>query len=182
MREFKGSIRAALASGSKVIYPGQGPCRIGRIMQRVVDGKAVMFYHLIVLHDGGGELFVPVEKALAVGVRSMIKKAEIPGLLAHLQTCAKASDNWKQRSRDNAKLFASGSVFDLAEIIASLTELSETRSLTVGESGTLGKARRLLVCEISEVMEETKTAIEEQLDRALNKKTGINRLLNSAPL
>jgi RNA polymerase-interacting CarD/CdnL/TRCF family regulator len=65
------------------------------------------------------------------------------------------------------KLFTSGSPFDLAEIVASLTELSDTRSLTLGESGTLGKARRLLISEISEVMEETRNAAEEKIDQAL---------------
>ena len=51
----------------------------------------------------------------------------------------------------------------------SLTELRVTRPLTLGESGTLEKARRLLICEISEVMGETKTAAEEQVDRALQR-------------
>ena len=69
------------------------------------------------------------------------------------------------------KLLATGSPFDLAEIVASLTELGDRRSLTLGESGTLGRARRLLVCEISEVMGETKTMAEEQVDQALKART-----------
>ncbi|HSB09301.1 MAG TPA: hypothetical protein VLM38_07290 [Blastocatellia bacterium] len=139
----------------------------------------LLFYHLIVLDESGGELFIPVEKAMAIGVRLLMKKSEIPKLLAHLQKSATMADNWKQRAKDNAKLFASGSPFDLAEIVASLSELSYTRSLTVGESGTLGKARRLLTCEISEVMGETKIAAEEQLDQALNATTRIGRPISS---
>ena len=129
-----------------------------------------MFYHLIVLDDSGCELFVPVEKAHAIGVRLLMKKSEIPKLLAHLQSSAKAADNWKQRASENSKLFNSGSPFDLAEIVASLTELSDTRSLTTGESRTLGRAKRLLVCEISEVMCEAKTTVEEKIDRALKER------------
>lgn len=156
-----------LAAGTKAIYPGQGPCRIGRVVKRDIDGVVVMFYHLIILDDNGGELFIPVEKARAIGVRLLIKKSEIPKLLAHLKKSAKAADNWKQRAIDNMKLFTSGSPFDLAEIVASLTELSATRSLTLGESGTLDRARRLLISEISEVMGETKTQAAEQVDHAL---------------
>jgi CarD family transcriptional regulator len=130
-----------------------------------------MFYHLVILDESGGELFIPVEKARAIGVRLMMKKSEIPGLLAHLKKSAKAADNWKQRATDNMKLFTSGSPFDLAEIVASLTELSNTRSLTLGESGTLGRARRLLISEISEVMGETKTEAAEQVDHALKART-----------
>lgn len=159
--------QATLAAGSTVIYPGQGPCRIGHVVKKVVSDRVMMFYHLIILDDSGGELFIPVEKARAIGVRLLMKKAEIPGLLGHLKKSAKAADSWKQRATDNMKLFTSGSPYDLAEIVASLTELSSTRSLTLGESGTLERARRLLISEISEVMGETKTAAAEQLDQAL---------------
>ena len=170
--------QAMLAAGSKAIYPGQGPCRIGRIVKRDVDGVVVMFYHLIILDDGGGELFIPVQKARAIGVRLLMKKSELPGLLAHLKKGVKAADSWKQRAADNMKLFMSGSPFDLAEIVASLTELSSTRSLTLGESGTLGRARRLLISEISEVMGKTKTEAAEQVDRALKSRIeGVRRRL-----
>lgn len=160
-----------LMAGTTAVYPGQGPCRIGRIVERVVDGRTEMFYHLLVLDESGGELFIPVEKARAIGLRLLMKKSEIPKILAHLQKSAKAADNWKQRASDNSKLFNSGSPFDLAEIVASLTELSETRSLTITESRTLDRARKLLVCEISEVIGEEKTAVEGRVDQALKART-----------
>jgi RNA polymerase-interacting CarD/CdnL/TRCF family regulator len=164
--------RGALTTGNKAVYPGQGPCRIGSVVKRVVDARVMMFYHLTVLDDNRGDLFVPVEKARSIGVRLLMKKSEIPGLLAHLKKSAKTADNWKQRATDNLKLFASGSPYDLAEVVASLTELGVARALTLGESGTLGRARRLLICEISEVMGETKAAVEEQVDRALRAPKG----------
>lgn len=158
--------RVALTPGNKAVYPGQGPCRVGLVVKRVVDKRVIMFYHLTMLDDNRGDLFVPVEKARAIGVRSLMKKSEIPGLLAQLKKSARAVD-WKQRGTDNLKLFASGSPRDLAEVVASLTELGDTRSLTLGESGTLGRARRQLICEISEVMGESRAAVEEQVDEAL---------------
>jgi RNA polymerase-interacting CarD/CdnL/TRCF family regulator len=159
--------RSTLTPGNKANYPGQGPCRVSRIVRRVVDGRMVMFYHLFVLDESRGELFIPIEKARAIGVRLLMKKSEIPGLLAHLRKSAKTAGNWKQRATANLKLFNSGSPYDLAEVVASLTELGDTSTLTLGESGTLGRARRLLICEISEVMGETRAAVEEQVDNAL---------------
>jgi RNA polymerase-interacting CarD/CdnL/TRCF family regulator len=159
-----------LAAGDKAIYPGVGPCLIDRVEKRIVDARLVLFYHLIVLDGSRCELFIPVEKAGSIGVRLMINKSDIPKLLAHLQERNIIAENWKQRASDNSKLFTSGSPFDLAEIVASLTELSDSRSLTVGDSRTLGRARRLLVCEISEVMGETKTEAEEQVDQALRER------------
>jgi RNA polymerase-interacting CarD/CdnL/TRCF family regulator len=157
----------ALPAGSTAVYPGQGPCRIGRAVKKVVDGRVMMFYHLTVLDGRGGELFVPVEKARDIGVRLLMKRSEIPQLLAHLKKGAKPADTWRQRANDNLKLFTSGSPFDLAEVVASLTELRDSRPLTLGESGTLGRARRLIICEISEVTGETKAMAEEQVDNAL---------------
>jgi CarD family transcriptional regulator, regulator of rRNA transcription len=159
--------RALLAVGNKAIYPGQGPCLICSVVTKTVDSSVMMFYQMTVLDESGGELFVPVDKARAIGVRLLMKKSEIPPLLTHLKKRTKAADNWKQRASDNLKLLTSGSPFDLAEVVTSLTELSDTRTLTLGESGTLSKARRLLICEISEVMDQTKTAVELQLDKAL---------------
>ena len=157
----------ALQVGSTAVYPGQGPCRIGRAVKKIADGRVMMFYHLTVLDGRGGELFVPVEKAGAIGVRLLMKQSDIPQLLAHLRKGTKPAENWKQRASDNLKLFNSGSPFDLAEVVASLTELRDNRHLTLGESGTLDRAKRLLVCEISEVMGETKAMVEENIDNAL---------------
>src|SRR5262249_33880282 len=76
--------------------------------------------------------------------------------------------NWKQRAIDNLKLLVSGSPFDLADIVESLTELNEARPLSQRDREMLDRARRILICEISEVMGETKSAAEQQIDQALN--------------
>jgi RNA polymerase-interacting CarD/CdnL/TRCF family regulator len=128
------------------------------------------FYPLALLDDSGGELFVPVDKVQAIGVRLLLKRSEIPKLLGHLKKAAGSAKNWKQRTMDNVKLFASGSAFDLAEIVESLTNLSETKPLMLRDKQTLERARKLLVCEISEVMGETLRAAEEQVDKALKER------------
>lgn len=161
-----------LIVGNKVIYPGQGPCLITPVVERVVDGKPIKFYRLAVLDDSGGELFVPVDQVQAIGVRLLLERSEIPKLLGYLKKAAGTAKNWKQRTMDNLKLFASGSAFDLAEVVESLTELSETKALLPRDSRMLERARKLLVCEISEVMGETKSAVEEQVDKALKGRIG----------
>jgi CarD family transcriptional regulator len=153
--------------GKKVVYPCQGPCLISAVVKKVVDGGLMSFYHLALLDDSGGQLFVPVDRAQVKGIRQLLKRSEIPKLLGHLKKTARTAKNWKQRAMDNLKLFASGSAFDLAEVVESLTELSETRALSPGDRHTLERARKLLVREISEVTGKTKSAAEEQIDRAL---------------
>lgn len=153
--------------GSKVIYPSQGPCLIGSVVRKEVAGSPMSFYRLALLDDSGGELFVPVEKVEDIGLRPLLKRSEIPMLLGQLMKTGQSAKDWKQRAQDNLKLLTSGSAFDLAEVVESLTVLNEKKSLSFRENWMLERAKRLLVCEISEVLGETKIAAEEQIDRAL---------------
>jgi RNA polymerase-interacting CarD/CdnL/TRCF family regulator len=156
-----------MSVGNKVVYPSQGPCLIGAVVEKLVGGRPMSFYRLAVLDDSGSALFVPVDKLRALGIRQLLAKSEIPKLLDHLKNATAAEKNWKQRVIDNMKLLSSGSAFDLAEIVESLTELNETKALSPRDRQTLDKARKILICEISEVMGETKGAAEEQIDQAL---------------
>jgi CarD family transcriptional regulator len=157
-----------LKFGSKVVYPYQGPCLIGAVVKKVIGGRPTSFYQLALLDGSGGELFIPVEKISGLGIRQLMARSEIPKLLSLLGKPAATPTNWKQRAIDNFKLLTSGSIFDLAEVVESLTELNETRLLSPRDRQTLDRARRILICEISEVTGETKNAAEEEVDRALN--------------
>jgi CarD family transcriptional regulator len=159
--------RVILNSGNKVIYPYQGPCLIGPVINKVIDGSPISFYRLALLDDSGGELFVPVDKVQSIGIRPLLNRSDIPKLLDLLKEPSEADKDWKQRANDNFKLLTSGSTFDLAEVVKSLTMLGRKRELSFRESQTLEKARKLLIGEISEVMGETKSAAEEQIDEAL---------------
>jgi RNA polymerase-interacting CarD/CdnL/TRCF family regulator len=153
--------------GNKVNYPHQGPCRIDEVVDRVVDGRPMSFYHLAVLDDRGGKLLVPTDKVEALGIRRLLERSEIPKLFRHPKKTAAPATNWKQRAIEHSKLLTSGSPFDLAAVVESLTELNDTKALSPREQETLYRARKLLVCEISEVMGETRSAAEEYLDQAL---------------
>jgi CarD family transcriptional regulator len=156
-----------LSIGEKIIYPSHGPCVIGAVVKKLVGGRSTTFYRLAPLDDSGGELFIPVDKIKGLGIRRLLARSEIPKLLRHLKTEAVRATNWKQRAIDNSKLLASGSAFDLAEIVESLTELNETKALAPHDRQTLERAKKLLVCEIAEVLGETKSAAAEQVERAL---------------
>jgi CarD family transcriptional regulator len=159
--------RVILTSGNKVIYPSQGPCMIGPVIKKVIDGRLVSFYQLALLDDSGGELLVPVDKVQTIGIRPLLNSSDIPRVLSKLKGPSGTDKSWKQRADDNIKLLSSGSAFDLAEIVKSLTKLGEKRMLSFRESQTLEKARKLLIGEISEVMGETKNSAEEHINNAL---------------
>jgi RNA polymerase-interacting CarD/CdnL/TRCF family regulator len=173
-----------LTIGDKVIYPSQGPCVVGAIVKKVVAGRPIKFYHLTIMEDRGGELFVPVDKIQAIGIRQLLEKSEIPKLFGQLTTTVHMNKDWKQRAHDILKLFASGSAFDMVEIVKSLTMLRETKTLSFRENLTLERARKLLICEISEVMGETKSAVEDQVNQILNarKSTDLSEVPTCIPI
>ena len=156
-----------LTVGNKVNYPHQGPCRIDEVVDRVVNGRSMSFYHLAVLDDRGGKLLVPTDKVEALGIRRLLERSEIPKLFRHPQKTAAPATNWKQRAIEHSKLLTSGSPFDLAAVVESLTELNDTKALSPRERETLDRAKKFLICEISEVTGETRSAAEEYLDQAL---------------
>jgi RNA polymerase-interacting CarD/CdnL/TRCF family regulator len=142
---------------------------IGPVVKRVVGGKLTEFHNWIVL-ESGGEFLVPIDKPQAGGIRRLLGKSEIPKLLAHLKKATRSAEKWNQRTKENSRLFSSGSAFDLAEIVGSMSELRESKRLQPSDRQTLERAKKLLVCEISEVMGETKSAAEEKVDRILEER------------
>lgn len=159
--------------GKKVVYPNQGPCRVGPVVKKDFGGRPIDFYPLAVMDDSGNVLFVPVDKIKTLGIRQLMEKSEIPRLLRQLSQGVEpiivptTGMKWKQRAIDNSKLLASGSALDLAQIIGTLTELNGTKALSPRDRQVLDRARKNLICEISEVMGKTKIAVEEQVDNAL---------------
>jgi len=162
-----------LTVGDKVVYPGRGPCLIDGVVQKVVCGTSASFYRLALLDNSSAELFVPVDKSGNVRMRALLARSEIPKLLSHLKRrdgitkSPGTAKNWRQRELDNLKLFSSGSIFELALMVESLTQLSGTKTLAPHERETLYRARKLLICEISEVMDESKKEAEERIDSVL---------------
>lgn len=165
-------IRVLLNVGKKVSYPCQGPCLVAPVVKRVVDGKLTEFHRLMVLDQGGGELLVPIDKAAARGIRKLVNKSEIPKLLDRLNKASASAERWNQRARENLILLTSGSAFDLAEVVGALSELAETKRLQPSDRQTLDRAKKLLACEVSEVMGETKGAAEQRIDEALGLRKG----------
>ncbi|HYL98571.1 MAG TPA: CarD family transcriptional regulator [Blastocatellia bacterium] len=160
-----------LTSGSLVVYPSQGPCLIGPIVERSIEDRPLMFYQLLVLNDSGGKLFVPVDKVLTLGIRPLLDKSEIPRLLRQLRKRGESGCAWKERNINNLKLFASGSAFDLAEIVRCLTVQKQRKALSFREGKTLESAKRLLVSEISQVMGSSLTEAEERVDLAFQSRS-----------
>ena len=63
--------------------------------------------------------------------------------------------NWKGRFKDNSDKMRTGDIYDVADVLKSLTFLAKSKSLSFREKRMLDRARFLIVSEISEVMRLT---------------------------
>jgi CarD family transcriptional regulator, regulator of rRNA transcription len=161
-----------ISIGNKIAYPGHGPCRVSSIVKKVIGGQLGSYYRLVSLDENAGEVFIPLDKTEAVGIRALMSKSDVSRVLGQLARPAEQIANWKHRDYVNLKRLSSGSACDLAEIVASLTELNDRRSLVVRERQTLERARKLLICEMSEVTGESRSMTAQTVDNALRTPTG----------
>jgi CarD family transcriptional regulator len=155
--------------GDKVIYPNHGLGIVERIEDKTILGTTCGFYHLrIVANDT--TVLVPLSNVDGVGLRRAIGDQEVERLFGLLgDGKIDNHQNWKGRFKDNSDKMRSGSIYEVADVLKSLTFLAKSKSLSFREKRMLDRAKFLIISEVSEVMRETAAAIEGRVDNALER-------------
>src|SRR5687767_10020207 len=155
--------------GDKVIYPNHGLGIVERVEEKTILGTTCGFFHLRIVSNDTTVL-VPVANVDGVGLRKAITDDEVQRLF-ELLSDGKIDNhqNWKGRFKDNSDKMRTGSIYDMADVLKSLTFLSKSKSLSFREKRMLDRAKALIVSEISEVMREKALEVETRVDTALEK-------------
>jgi CarD family transcriptional regulator len=155
--------------GDKVIYPNHGLGIVERIEEKTILGTTCGFFHLrIVANDT--TVLVPVANVDGVGLRKAISDEEVERLFTLLSDGKIDShQNWKGRFKDNSDKMRTGSIYDMVDVLKSLTFLSKSKSLSFREKRMLDRAKALIISEISEVMRQNAGEVETKVDEALEK-------------
>lgn len=155
--------------GDKVIYPNHGLGVVEGIETKTILGTTCGFYHLRMV---GSEttVLVPVDNVAGVGLRRAICDVECDRLF-HLLGDGKIDNhqNWKGRFKDNSDKMRTGSIYDVVDVLKSLTYLSRSKSLSFREKRMLDRAKFLVVSEISEVLRLSSGEIEGRVEKALER-------------
>jgi CarD family transcriptional regulator len=155
--------------GDKVIYPNHGLGVIDCIEEKTILGTTCGFYHLH-MASNDTTVLVPLTNADGVGLRRAIDNDEVERLFDLLSDGKiDSQQNWKGRFKDNSDRMRSGSIYDVAEVLKSLSFLSKSKSLSFREKRMLDRARFLIISEVSEVVREPNAVVETRLDRALDR-------------
>jgi CarD family transcriptional regulator, regulator of rRNA transcription len=155
--------------GDKVIYPNHGLGVVQGIETKTILSTTCSFYHLRMVANETTVL-VPVDNVDGVGLRRAINDEEIDRLFSLLgDGKIDNHQNWKGRFKDNSDRMRTGSIYDVVEVLKSLTFLSKSKSLSFREKRMLDRAKALIISEVSEVMREKALEVEQKVDRALEK-------------
>src|SRR5258706_2068234 len=155
--------------GDKVIYPNHGLGIVERIEDKTILGTTCGFYPLRIVAN---DTIVPISLANVDGggLRRAISDLEVERLFGLLgDGKIDNHQNWKGRFKDNSDKMRSGSIYDVADVLKSLTFLAKSKSLSFREKRMLDRAKFLIISEVSEVMRETAPDIEGRVDAALER-------------
>jgi CarD family transcriptional regulator len=155
--------------GDKVIYPNHGLGIVERIEEKTILGTTCGFFHLRIVSNDTTVL-VPVSNIDGVGLRKAISDEEVERLFVQLSD-GKIDNhqNWKGRFKDNSDKMRTGSIYDMADVLKSLTFLSKSKSLSFREKRMLDRAKSLIISEISEVKQLTPQEVEDRVEKALER-------------
>ena len=158
----------AFQVGDKVIYPNHGLGVIQQIVTKAIMGTTCGFYYLRMANET--TVLVPVDNVDGVGLRRAVNDDEIARLFSLLgDGKIDSHQNWKGRFKDNSDRMRTGSIYDVVEVLKSLTFLAKSKSLSFREKRMLDRAKFLVISEISEVLREKSIEVEGKVERALEK-------------
>ena len=156
--------------GDKVIYPNHGLGVVQKIESRTIMGMTCGFYQLRMVSNETTVL-VPVENADSVGLRKAVGNSEVDRLYSLLgDGKIDTGQNWKGRFKDNSDRMRTGSLFDVVEVLKSLSYLSRSKNLSFREKRMLDRAKFLVTSEIAEVTREDLPSVKVNLERSSSSK------------
>src|SRR3982751_785701 len=161
--------RVTFQIGDKVIYPNHGLGVVQGIETKTILGTTCGFYHLRMVANETTVL-VPLDNVDGVGLRRAIGDEEIERLFGLLgDGKIDNHQNWKGRFKDNSDRMRTGSIYDVVEVLKSLTFLAKSKSLSFREKRMLDRAKFLVVSEMTAVLGEKTPEVEVKVEQALER-------------
>ncbi len=154
-------------AGDRVVYPHHGAAIIEKTEMIEFNGEKRKYFVLKTAHD---ELTVrvPIDNAEEVGMRTPISVEDIADLYELLaKKDVREPANWSRRFKNHQEKLKSGDVYQVAEVVRNLALRDAAKGLSAGEKNMYGKARKVLVSELSFALDVSEDdaliQVEEQL-------------------
>ncbi|HVE91267.1 MAG TPA: CarD family transcriptional regulator [Actinomycetota bacterium] len=154
--------------GDQVVYPHHGVATIERIEDKDVLGECRQ-YLVLKLDAGDLTLMVPAASCEEVGIRNLIDRNQVDGVLKVLKRneVTDNAENWSRRFKANSEKLKSGDVQLVAEVVRNLSIRERQKGLSTGEKRMLNRARQILTGEIAVALSVEAEEAEAVLEKAL---------------
>ena len=150
--------------GDKIVYPMHGAGTIESIEEKEVLGETQKYY-VMKMPVGDIKVMIPTKNAEMIGVRDVIGNETAQGVLDVLSKNTNiVTSNWNKRYRDNMEKMKSGDIYEVAEVVRSLTFKQKEKGLATGEKKMLSNARQILVSELVLAEATDKENVEQMIN------------------
>ncbi|HAE21083.1 MAG TPA: CarD family transcriptional regulator [Spirochaetaceae bacterium] len=147
--------------GQRIVYPSQGVGKIIDLQDKSFKDNSILYY-TIYLEFSDMTVMVPVDKAIELGIRAIVSKAEAERAMDFIaEEYAPIPTDWKLRYQMNLDLLKKGSVMDIASVVRSLYHRSKIKELPILERKLYDSALNLLQDEIAFSLGKSKDEIGE---------------------
>ncbi len=135
--------------GDYVVYPIHGVGEVTEVAKKVILGKKKDCYSLEI-QGSKMKVSIPVDRAMDVGIRSIIDKKEIKKVLTLLKKDEiDTEEDWKVRYQNNMNKIKSGSIFEVADVCRNLYKRAYGKELSIMERKLYESAYNLVKMEIA---------------------------------
>lgn len=151
--------------GQKVIHPLHGVGVVEMVEEKLILGKVNQFA-VISFQNDRLKIMVNLNQSNTL-IRNLVNKDEVPKVLKFLRRCK--SDlpvKSSERYNINLKKIKSADVYQVAEVIKDLSDLSVVKKLSPKELAMLKQTKKLLSTEFSYITEMTPEEIELMIDES----------------
>jgi len=134
--------------GDKIVYPMHGAGTIEAIEEQTMMGEKQRYY-ILIIPQNDIRIMIPCDRCADVGVRSVIKKAELDKVKETLRgDSAEMAKVWNRRYRDNMEKLKTGQITCVAEVVRDLMRVDCKKHLSTGEKKMLSNAKQILMSEL----------------------------------
>jgi len=135
--------------GDYVVYPIHGVGEVTEVGKKLILGKKKDCY-IMEIQGSKMKVSIPVERAIDVGIRSIIDKKEIKKVLTLLKKDEiDTEEDWKVRYQNNMNKIKSGSIFEVADVCRNLYKRAYGKELSIMERKLYESAYNLVKMEIA---------------------------------
>jgi len=154
--------------GDKVAYPMHGAGVIKAIEERTVAG-GVTKYYVLIFEMGGMKVLIPMDSSKDSGLRNIIDKEECQKLIAYMEKEQEdEEENWNRRYRENLDRIKTGNIYDVADVVCTLSAREKEKGLSTGDRKMLTTAKQILISEIMLASSKSEQEVSDIIENMLN--------------